>query len=117
MTLETDRFALWRAVLEGIASEYGEIAERCRTAGTPVDRIIVTEGGSRDALWNQIKADKIGAETVTLETGGALATNALVAACAAGDLPEGERGIEAALGKNLRVTGSWTPSRRDGAGD
>ena len=104
-------------MLEGIASEYCEIAERCRTAGTPVDRIIVTEGGSRDALWNQIKADKIGAETVTLETGGALATNALVAACAAGDLPEGERGIETALGKNLRVTGSWTPSRRNGAGD
>ena len=112
MTLETDRFALWRAVLEGIASEYCEIAERCRTAGTPVDRIIVTEGGSRDALWNQIKADKIGAETLTLETGGALATNALVAACAVGDLPEGEKGIKAALGKNLRVTGSWMPSHR-----
>lgn len=116
MTLDTDRFVLWRAVLEGIAAEYGDIAETCRAAGTPVDRIIVTEGGSRDALWNQIKADTTRAETVTLETGGALTTNALVAALAAGDILGGEDGLKAALRRTLRVTGHWTPGPRPDLG-
>lgn len=109
MTMDTDQFVLWRAVLEAIAGEYGEIADRCRTAGTPVERIIVTEGGSRSALWNQIKADLIRAETVTLDTGGALATNALLAAYAAGDISGGEEGLKAALRQGLRETGRFAP--------
>ena len=108
MTLDTDQFVLWRAVLEAIAGEYGEIAERCRRAGTPVDRVIVTEGGSRDPLWNQIKADFIRAETATLETGGALATNALLGAYGTGDI-EGEEALRAALREGLRETGRFTP--------
>ena len=109
MTMNTDQFTLWRAVLEAIAGEYGEIAGRCRDAGTPVDRVIITEGGSRDPLWNQIKADLIRAETVTLRTGGALATNALVAAYAAGNIPGGEDALRTALQRGLTETGHFTP--------
>ena len=108
MTLDTDQFVLWRAVLEAIAGEYGEIAGRCRRAGTPVDRVIITEGGSRDPLWNQIKADWIRAETMTLETGGALAANALLGAYGAGDVGD-EGALKAALREGLRETGRFVP--------
>ena len=117
MTLGTDQFVLWRAVLEAIAGEYGEIAGRCRKAGTSVERVIITEGGSRDALWNQIKADHIRAETVTLETGGALAINALLGACAAGDIVNGEEGLKAMLRQGLRETGRFVPGPVPPAGD
>ncbi len=109
MTMDTDQSVLWRAVLEAIAGEYGEIAGRCRKAGTSVDRVIITEGGSRDPLWNQIKADRIHAETLTLQTGGALAVNALLGACAAGDIANGEEGLKTALRQGLRETGHFTP--------
>ncbi|MBQ6981849.1 MAG: carbohydrate kinase, partial [Synergistaceae bacterium] len=42
MGMNTNQFVLWRAVLEAIAGEYSEIAERSRKAGTPVDRVIIT---------------------------------------------------------------------------
>ena len=108
MTMNTNQFILWRAVLEAIAGEYSEIAERSRKAGTPVDRVIITEGGSKDPLWNQIKADMIGAETVTLKTGGALALNAVVAAHAVGDLED----LKARLHEGLTQTGLYKPQQK-----
>ena len=105
MGMNTNQFTLWRAVLEAIAGEYGEIADRCRAAGTPVDRVIITEGGSRDPLWNQIKADMIGAETLTLKTGGALATNAVLGAYAVGDVKD----VKARLLEGLEQTGKYPP--------
>ncbi len=108
MGMNTNQFTMWRAVLEAIAGEYSEIAERCRQSGTPVDRIIITEGGSKSPLWNQIKADMIGAETLTLKTGGALALNALIGAYAVGDLKD----IEAKLKEGLTVTGKFTPGEK-----
>ena len=108
MGMNTNQFTLWRAVLEAIAGEYGEIADRCRAAGTPVDRVIITEGGSRDPLWNQIKADMIGAETLTLKTGGALATNAVLGAYAVGDVKD----VEAKLREGLAETGRYSPREK-----
>lgn len=108
MTMNTNQFTMWRAVLEAIAGEYSEIADRCRGAGTPVDRIIITEGGSRSALWNQIKADMIQAEALTLKTGGALALNAVVGAYAVGDLKD----IEGKLREGLTETGRYTPGKK-----
>ena len=109
MTLGTDQFTLWRAVLEAIAGEYGEIAQRCRNAGTPVNRVIITEGGSRSPLWNQIKADLLRADTVTLRTGGALAANSVLAAYAAGDISGDEDGLKAGLKRGLAETGHYVP--------
>ena len=108
MGMNTDIFSMWRAVLEAIAGEYSEIAERCRGAGTPVDRIIITEGGSKSALWNQIKADMIQAEALTLKTNGALGLNAVVGAYAVGDLKD----IEARLREGLSVTGRYIPGEK-----
>ena len=108
MGMNTNQFTMWRAVLEAIAGEYSEIAERCRKSGTPVDRMIITEGGSKSPLWNQIKADMIGAETLTLKTGGALALNALIGAYAVGDLED----IEAKLHEGLTIMGKYEPSEK-----
>jgi len=108
MGMNTNQFILWRAVLEAIAGEYSEIAERARKAGTPIDKIIITEGGSKDKLWNQIKADMIQAETVTLKTGGALALNAVVGAYAAGDLKD----LKAKINEDLTETGHYFPKEK-----
>ena len=108
MGMNTNQFVLWRSVLEAIAGEYSEIADRCREAGTPVDRVIITEGGSKSALWNQIKADMIRAETVTLKTGGALATNAVTGAYAVGDIPD----MAGKVHEVLTETGHYIPSEK-----
>ena len=108
MGMNTNQFALWRAVLEAIAGEYSEIADRCRAAGTPVDRIIITEGGSKSPLWNQIKADMIQAETLTLKTGGALALNALIGAYGVGDVED----VHAKLREGLTETGRYSPGEK-----
>ncbi|MBR0203102.1 MAG: carbohydrate kinase [Synergistaceae bacterium] len=113
MNMNTNQFTMWRAVLEAIAGEYGEIAQRCRDSGTPVDRVIITEGGSRDALWNQIKADMIQAETITLKTNGALGTNAVIGAYAAGDLQGTSiESIKEKLKENLTLTGRFEPGEK-----
>lgn len=108
MTMKTDQFTLWRSVLEAIAGEYGEIADRCRAAGTPVDRMIITEGGSRDALWNQIKADMTRADTVTLRSGGALRANALLAEFAMKGTDD-VGSLKSSLMTTLTETGHFTP--------
>ena len=108
MSMNTNQFVLWRAVLEAIAGEYSEIAERSRKAGTPVDRVIITEGGSKDPLWNQIKADMIQAETLTLKTGGALAINAVTAAYAVGDLKD----LIGKIHEGLTETGKYKPQKK-----
>ena len=108
MGMNTDQFTLWRAVLEAIAGEYSEIADRCRAAGTPVDRIIITEGGSKSPLWNQIKADMIGAETLTLKTGGALALNAAIGAYGVGDVED----VHAKLREGLTETAKYSPGEK-----
>lgn len=108
MGMNTNQFTLWRAVLEAIAGEYSEIADRCRGAGTPVDKIIITEGGSKSSLWNQIKADMIQAETLTLKTGGALAMNAVVGAYAVGDVQD----MAGRVLEGLEVTGRYSPGEK-----
>ena len=108
MGMNTNQFTLWRAVLEAIAGEYSEIAERSRMAGTPVDRVIITEGGSKSPLWNQIKADMIQAETLTLKTGGALAMNAVTGAYAVGDVAD----MAGKVHEGLSITGKYSPGEK-----
>ncbi len=95
MTMDTDQAVLWRAVLEAIGYDYIEVADRYRQGGVSLDRIIVTEGGSRSALWNQIKADMLGSRVVTLEkAAGAVMMDVAVAAYAAGDVEDLRSGID-----------------------
>lgn len=100
MTLDTDQATLWRAVLEAIGYDYMEITELYRSAGVDMSRITITEGGSRDVLWNQMKSDMLGSEVITLKNaGGAVVTNCLFGAYAIGEIAD----IRAALKDNLEI--------------
>lgn len=100
MTMDTDQAVLWRAVLEAIGYDYMEITDLYRAAGIDLNRITITEGGSRDALWNQMKADMLGSRTVTLENAaGAVMTNCLFGAYAVGDVSD----IREALTEQLHI--------------
>lgn len=83
MTMDDDQFVMWRAVLEGIGYDYMGLADNYRAAGVDLTRITVTEGGSRDDLWNQIKADMLNADIVRYKNpGGAVLTNCVFGAWA-----------------------------------
>ncbi len=60
-----------RALLESIAYEYRGYAEAAQAAqgdrGRPVTAVVGTGGGSRLAVWNQIKADVLGATYTPLQ--------------------------------------------------
>lgn len=87
MTLDTDQTVLWRAVLEAIGFDYMDVVDTYRSAGVELSKITITEGGSRSEIWNQIKADMLGSDVVTLKNaGGAVVTNCLVGAYAIGDI-------------------------------
>jgi len=107
MTMDTDQFVLWRAVLEAIAYDYMEITDTYRNAGIEINRITITEGGSRDNLWNQIKADVMKSETITLEiSGGAMLTNSIIAAYATGTIKD----LTHALSNNLKISNTYSPN-------
>lgn len=106
LTLDDDQSVMWRAVLESIGYDYMEITDIYRSAGVNLDRITVTEGGSRSSLWNQIKSDMLNSDIVRYKNkGGALVTNCLFAAYAVGDIKE----IKPAIEKVLVVDEEYAP--------
>ena len=87
---------------------YMEITDQYRAAGIDLSRITITEGGSRDALWNQMKADMLDSRTITLENAaGAVMTNCLFGAYAVGDVSD----IKEALLGNLHIRKEYAPDR------
>ena len=69
MTMDDDQFVMWRAVLEAIGYDYMGLADSYRAAGVDLNRITVTEGGSRNELWNRIKSHMLGADVVRFRRG------------------------------------------------
>lgn len=122
LTLDTDRGAMWRAVLEAIGFDYIGVTDEYRAAGVDLSRITIAEGGSANDLWNQIKADMIGSEAVVMRTrGGAVMTDCAMAAHAVGDMPDLVGTLEDAAmidrsfqpdEKNTRMYRSMYDSRR-----
>lgn len=84
-----------RAILEAVAFMLRRNVELLAGAGAPATEIHSHGGGSRSALWNQIKADVCGLDVVTLQgedaavRGGAMLAG--VAAGVFGDLDEARR--------------------------
>ena len=108
MTLDTDRSALWRAVLEAIGYDYMGVTDEYREAGVDMSRITITEGGSADDVWNQIKSDMIGSEAVVMKTrGGAVMTDCAMGAFAVGD----ESDLLAVLERSAEVDRTFLPDR------
>lgn len=107
MTLDDDQFVQWRAVLEAIGYDYMEITDTYRAAGVDLNRITITEGGSRDSLWNQIKADMLNATAVRYRNaGGAVVTNCVFAAKAAGHIDD----VRPLLEKTIIKDAEYTPN-------
>jgi xylulokinase len=66
ITLDTKRAHIIRAILEGIAFSLQSNIEIVEEMGMRSQKIISLGGGSKSALWCQIKADILGKEIVTL---------------------------------------------------
>lgn len=85
MTTATDIAVLWRSMLEAIAFEYADFLGAFARHGVGVDRVLAVGGGARSPLWNQIKADVVGASwSVPDRQDGAILANAALAATAVG---------------------------------
>lgn len=98
MTSNTNTSEMWRAILESIAYEYRNLVDIIRDAGVEVNEAVITEGGSRSDLWNQIKADVLDIDTKTMKNKeGAPLSNAVYAAYAVGDIDD----IKSTLDKKL----------------
>ncbi|MFT4232804.1 MAG: FGGY family carbohydrate kinase [Leucobacter sp.] len=81
----SDQAAMWRSILESIAYEYADFLGEFATAGLPVSEVLVTGGGARSPIWNQIKADIIGVPwRVADRKDGAILANAALAAVGVG---------------------------------
>ncbi|RRD94156.1 carbohydrate kinase [Clostridiales bacterium COT073_COT-073] len=107
MTMDTEQAVLWRAVLEAIGYDYMTVTDTYRNGGINLDHIIVSEGGSRSDLWNQIKADMLNSTVTTLKiSGGAIMTNIVIAAYAVGDIEN----LKDSLDSWLEVKKVYTPN-------
>ncbi len=110
MTLKDDIFVAWRAVLEAIGYDYMEIVDVYRAAGVTLDTVSVTEGGSRDELWNRIKADMLGSRIVRYRnSGGAVVTNCVFAALASGLITDPKK----ALTETIELDAVYEPKERN----
>ncbi len=98
---------LTRAVLEGVAFGLRDGFELMKAAGLPtVSQVRVTGGGARSALWQQILADVLDCELVSVNTTeGAAYGAALLAAVGAGVWPD----VPSACRAVVQMTGSVTP--------
>lgn len=106
LTMDTDRATMWRAVLEAIGYDYIGVTDQYREAGVDLTHITITEGGSTNHLWDQIKADMIGSEASVMRTrGGAVMTDCVTAAYAVGDVPD----LLSRLSEEVEVDVRFTP--------
>jgi xylulokinase len=82
------RAHLYRSVLEGIAYQYAEWADRAPSIiGRRLSEVRAMGGGSKSDLWVQIKADVLGVPVVRMPKAEcALLGNALIAAAATGHI-------------------------------
>lgn len=55
-----DRAHVARAVLEGLAFAARDVVDRLRAMTLPTPRVLLLGGGSRSAIWAQIRADVLG---------------------------------------------------------
>ncbi len=112
MSLDTDRGVMWRAVLEAIGYDYIGVTDEYRAAGVDLNRITITEGGSVDDVWNQMKADMMGSEAVVMSNrGGAILTDCALGAYAIGDVPD----LVGLLSREARVDRTFVPDPRNTA--
>ena len=60
LTAAHDRSHAARAILEGLAFAARDVIERLIALGLPAERVLLLGGGSRSAVWAQLRADLLG---------------------------------------------------------
>lgn len=88
---ESDRAALGRAVLEGVAFAFADAQEVLVEAGAHLDEVSVIGGGARSSLWGRILASTLGRTLVyrdAAEVGPALGAARLARLCVEDVSPE-----------------------------
>jgi xylulokinase len=75
---------IYRAMLEAIAYSLNHHVEIFREIGSPINRVFITNGGSKSTLWRQIIADVTGFDLKYTSGPGSSAGAALLAGIAAG---------------------------------
>ena len=95
-----------RSVLEGVAFSVRHVLETHEAAGeVRAERVVVTSGGAKSRLWNQIKADVVGRPFATLRVADAGSVGAaILGAVAVGHLTLGE-----AMDRMVRITDTIEP--------
>jgi xylulokinase len=90
LTSAHTRGHLFRAILEGIAYEYGHWADLALAeVATELHEARVLGGGARSAIWNQIKADVLAVDWIpTLREECGVLGDALIAAAATGHVDD-----------------------------
>jgi xylulokinase len=83
VTRTTSIGALYRAVLESIALEYGLYRQAILSLypNLRLRELRITGGGERSTLWNQIKADVLGMSVAQVQGGGGAPLGAAMLAC------------------------------------
>jgi xylulokinase len=99
---------LTRAVLEGVAFGLRDGFDLMKAAGlAAIEQVRVSGGGARSPLWQQILADVLDAELVTVNTTeGAAYGAALLAGVGAGVWPD----VDAACGACVTTAGRVSPA-------
>jgi len=107
LALGHERRDLYRAVLEGVAYEVRKNIEVFKELGIEPKELLLTGGGSRSDLWNQIYADVLGITCVRniIEEATSLGS-AILAASGAGLFPD----IAKAAESLCKVDKKWIPN-------
>ncbi len=112
LSLATPRAAMIRAILEGVAFAMRHNVEVARTTGVTLTEIRSIGGGTRSALWNQIKADVLGLPIVLPRTSvGAPFGDAILAGMGVGLYPDVRRSLQEMI--ELKTRYEPTPANHE----
>lgn len=109
LSLTTTPAMMFRAVLEGTAFALAHNVEIGKASGIKIDEIRSIGGGSKSALWNQIKADVLGMPIAVLEDSvGAAVGDAYLAGMGAGLFKD----IRKTLKTNVKIEARFVPDQK-----
>jgi xylulokinase len=106
LTLTTSPEKMFRAVLEGTAFALAHNVEIAKKSGIKIEEIKSIGGGSKSALWNQIKADILGLPIAVLkDSSGAAVGDAYLAGLGAGNFSD----IRAVINSTASIENRYLP--------
>lgn len=97
---------LYRAVLEGVAFAFRQMAEIVAEAGSPIREVIAVNGGAKSPLWRKIFADVLGVPVRYRPASGGTVLGAAYLACVGAGDAKGFQAIEGWLEKPVETAPS-----------